>query len=346
MKDEDKTKEQLIGELAKLRQRIAQFEASETERKRVEGALRESQEFNSSLLDDSPNPISVINPDTSIRYVNPALEKLAGFSFAELVGSKAPYQWWMEETPHKTRRDFKEAMRQGERKVEECFQKKNGERFCAEVTSTPVTSNGKLRYYLSNWVDVTQRKRVEEALRESEERNRALVGVAGQTGLGIVILQDTEDREGAVIFANEEIAAMLSCSRVEMLTSTFRDFVPAGTLAAMQDRYRWRQRGEDAPGNYEVTAVRKDGSVVVFDISAGVMAYCGKPATVAYLRDITERKWADDLLEIRIEERTVEVAKTGEQLHIEINKRKEVEKKLQALREQEKKLRQGVQSKK
>ena len=342
MKGEDKTKGQPISEVAKLQQRIAQLEASETERKRAEKALRESQEFNSSLLDDSPNPISVINPDTSIRYANPAFEKLTGFSSAELIGNKAPYSWWTEETPHKTSRDFKEAMRQGERKVEECFQNKNGERFCAEVTSTSVTSNGKLRYYLSNWVDVTTRKRAEEALRESEERNRTLVEVAGQAGLGIVILQDTEDREGAVIFANEEIAVMLGYSREEMLTKTFRDFLPAGTLASMQDRYRRRQRGEDAPGEYEVTAVRKDGATLVLDVGAGVMSYRGKPATVAYLRDITERKWADDLLEIRIEERTVEVAETGEQLHIEINRRKQVEKKLQELREQEGRLRQGL----
>jgi len=56
-----------------------------TERKRAEEALQESEEFSSSLLNNSPNPITVLNPDTSIRYVNPALEKITGFTSAELA---------------------------------------------------------------------------------------------------------------------------------------------------------------------------------------------------------------------------------------------------------------------
>ena len=61
-----------------------------TESKKVQEALQESEKFNSSLLDNSPHPILVINPDTSIKYVNHALEMLTGFSSEELVGRKAP----------------------------------------------------------------------------------------------------------------------------------------------------------------------------------------------------------------------------------------------------------------
>jgi len=50
-----------------------------TERKLIEQALRESEEFSSNLLSHSPNPMIVISPDTSIRYVNPAFQKLTGF---------------------------------------------------------------------------------------------------------------------------------------------------------------------------------------------------------------------------------------------------------------------------
>ncbi len=68
------------------------------ERKRMGEALRASEEFSSSLLNNSPNPIIGINPDTSVRYVNPAFEKLTGFSSAVLIGKKVPYPWWTEET--------------------------------------------------------------------------------------------------------------------------------------------------------------------------------------------------------------------------------------------------------
>jgi PAS domain S-box-containing protein len=141
---------------------------------RMEKRLKESEEFSSSLLINSPNPILVINPDTSVRYVNPALKMLTGFSSAELVGKKAPYPWWMEETLEKTRRDLEEAMRKGATNLEEFFQRKNSERFWVEITSTPVKSKGEFEYYLSNWVDVTGRKRAEEALRESHEKLKEL----------------------------------------------------------------------------------------------------------------------------------------------------------------------------
>ena len=137
-----------------------------TERNRMEEALRESEEFSNSLLTNSPHPVAVINPDTSIRYVNPALERLTGFSSAELIGRKAPYPWWTTERLQQIGQDFQEAMRTGAQKLEQLFQKKNGERFWVEITSIPVTSDGPLKHFLSNWVDITERKRTGERLRE------------------------------------------------------------------------------------------------------------------------------------------------------------------------------------
>jgi PAS domain S-box-containing protein len=150
--------------------------------KEVEQALRESEEFSSSLLANSPNPIVVINSDTSIRYANPAMEKLTGFSKAELVGTKAPYPWWTEETLEKIHKDFEEAVLKGKGayKLEEHFQTKSGERFFVEITSTSVKSNGESKYYLGSWVDITERKRVEEAL---EVSNRFLQIINKQMGM-------------------------------------------------------------------------------------------------------------------------------------------------------------------
>jgi PAS domain S-box-containing protein len=146
-----------------------------TERKRVEEALQESEKFSSSLLDNSPNPILVINPDTSVGYVNHALEKLTGFSSAELADRKAPYPWWTEETLQKTGRDLENAMREGAQRLKELFQKKNGERFWVEITSTPVKRSGEFLYYLANWIDITERKRAEGELAKYREHLEELV---------------------------------------------------------------------------------------------------------------------------------------------------------------------------
>jgi PAS domain S-box-containing protein len=140
-----------------------------TERRRWEEALRQSEEFSSTLLRNAPYPLLVLNADTSIKYVNPALEEQSGFTMAEVFGMKAPYPWWTEEAWEKTSRDFKVALKKGAVGKEELFQKKSGERFWVNINSTPVIIDGEYKYYLANWVNITERKRMEQELKEKSK---------------------------------------------------------------------------------------------------------------------------------------------------------------------------------
>lgn len=148
-----------------------------TERKRAEKALRESERFSSTLLNHSPNPILVMNPDTSIRYVNPALEQLTGFSSSEVVGSRVPYPWWSEETLDKNASDLRRLMSGRVVSVEEVLKKKDGERFSVDTTFVPVKSGGETKYCISSWIDITEQKQLRgnmqlyigEAIRAQEE---------------------------------------------------------------------------------------------------------------------------------------------------------------------------------
>jgi two-component system NtrC family sensor kinase len=144
-------------------------QAEEARREAVE-ALRESQEFSSSLLENSPNPICVVNPDTSVKYVNPAFEKLTGFTLAEITGREAPYPWWLKEQWKEMAPSFKNAMVTGGRKSEKVFQKKDGERFFVVLNSAPIVHEGKLLYFLISWLDITERKRAEEERSELEQK--------------------------------------------------------------------------------------------------------------------------------------------------------------------------------
>ena len=155
------------GQTARLRR--------QAEKGQIENSLRESDEFNSRLLNNTPNPIHVLNADTSIKYVNPAFEKLTGFSAVEIIGRKVPYPWWIQENLETTQREFKQALRQGLDRFEKCFRKKNGDTFWVEITSSPLEKNGEITYYLSTWIDVSARKQADKKLRDSEERYRRLV---------------------------------------------------------------------------------------------------------------------------------------------------------------------------
>jgi len=141
-----------------------------TERKQMTKALRESQEFSNSLLENSPNPIFVLNPDTSIRYVNPAFEKLTGFKLDEIVGKKAPYPWWLKEESKAMTISIRKAMVSGGKRSEKVFRKKDGEHFCVALNSAPVVYRKKLLYFLISWLDITDRKRAEEEKVELEQK--------------------------------------------------------------------------------------------------------------------------------------------------------------------------------
>lgn len=191
--------------------------------------------------------------------------------------------------------------------------------------------------------DITERKKIEEALADSEEWHKALVEAAGKAGLGITIVQNTQDREAAIVFVNDEYCRMMGYSREELLRLSELDLIFPADLRMVQERYRRRQKGENVTSFYEMTMLRKDGTPLPVENSTSTMAYGGGIATVSYYKDITKRKHVEEALrrareelEIRVEERTKELATTNEALRHEIIERKRVE---QALRESEEKLR-------
>lgn len=141
----------------------------------MEAKLTEGEVFSTSLLTHTLTPILVINPDRSIRYVNPALEKLTGFASHELVGKKPPYPWWPKEDVAKIQEEFEESFSKGWHGSERIFLKKSGERFWVRTTGTPIIENGIFKHYLVNWADITELKQAEELLRKAHDEMEHLV---------------------------------------------------------------------------------------------------------------------------------------------------------------------------
>ncbi len=269
-----------------------------TERKKAKEKLRESEEFSSSLLANSPNPVIVINADNSLRYVNPALENLTGFTSTELMGRGIPYPWWPEEAQEEISKDFKALLYTGSWQFERLFQKKDGTRFWVEVSGIPVIHSGEFKYRLTNWVDITERKRAEEELRRLNEWLRRIFESVTD-GIRVV------DLNGTIVEANQRMLEIHGVSSKDEILgkSAFRFFTPH-EHERVKVNMRKTLEGETIR-DVEYSLLKADGSKFPAEINASVLKDAsGKPiGFITTTRDITERK----LMSLKLEEQNKEL---------------------------------------
>jgi PAS domain S-box-containing protein len=256
-----------------------------TERQQAEEALRESEAFQSGLLSNSPVPISVINADSSVRYVNSALEKLTGFSAEELIGEKAPYAYWLEEDQAKTMKGFEKAMRQGGKGVVELFKKKNGQRFWVEITATPVRKDGQFQYLLVSWVDITERKQAEEALRDSEEKYKGLAE-------SITDIFFAFDKDLRYIYWNKASEELTGISAKDALGKHLLDIFPDSDMTRNAEKMYLKALRTQKVQSF-VNEYQLGGKGHFFEINV----YPSKDGLSVFVKDVTERKQADEALQ-------------------------------------------------
>jgi PAS domain S-box-containing protein len=161
--------------------------------------------------------------------------------------------------------------------------------------------------------ELAERKRAEEALRESEEKFRVL---AETIPAAIVVHQGEE-----MVYLNPMAIRAIGYAEREYVHMKFWDLAHGDFRELVKERGLARQRGEDVPSRYEYKWVTKDGEVKWALLSGARIEYRGKPAGIATLIDITDRKQmeeelriARDELEKRVEERTAELAETVQKL--------------------------------
>ncbi|MFC2024081.1 PAS domain S-box protein [Chloroflexota bacterium] len=135
-----------------------------TERKKAEQALMESEEFLSNVLNNSPQPILVVNSDSSIRYINPKMEELTGFNSKTLIGAVPPYPWYVDKNNIKIGSN-KTLSRLWSSRIEDVLYRRcDGTAFWVERHLNTIKKGRKNEYYLEAWVDITERKRLKENL--------------------------------------------------------------------------------------------------------------------------------------------------------------------------------------
>jgi PAS domain S-box-containing protein len=137
-------------------------------------------------------------------------------------------------------------------------------------------------------MDITGLKKAEEDLRESEEKYRTLVERAND---GIMVIQDRVIR-----FCNSRAAELWGSVPGDLIGREFMELLDEDEVPRVLEIHQTRLEGRPVPQGYDTRFHRRDGAQVFLGINAGLISYQGSPATLAFIRDITERKKAEEAL--------------------------------------------------
>jgi len=242
-----------------------------TARKRAEDALQESRASLHNIIHGSADGIVIVDRQGIVRFVNPAAESLFGRKADELVHASFGFPIVAGDT------------------TELDIVRQDGEMAVAEMRVTETRWDGESAC-LASLRDITERKRVEEALRASEEKLRNLFDSASD---GIF----TIDLNGVYTEVNERMLEMQGLSsKDEILGKNAFEFVaPRDIDRAMVDMQRTLQQWSVARLEYSI--LRTDGSEFPAEISGTALKddYGNPVGFIGISRDITERKQIEEM---------------------------------------------------
>jgi PAS domain S-box-containing protein len=173
---------------------------------------------------------------------------------------------------------------------------KSGRYLIGEFVTAPQIIEGRIVGVLGVARDITDRSRMEEELRNSEEKFRNLAEHSLQ---GIFVMYGNRP-----IFANSRMAELFDTT-IDIILNTsaedfFRDLTHPQFVEEMRSRYSRRNRGETVDNRYETKIFTRKGRERWIEIFTQQMMFEGKPALQGAILDITERKEAENALEYRL----------------------------------------------
>ncbi len=285
--DKDKTKAQLLAELTALRQRVAELETTKAEHKEEERALRAGQEELEAIFNSIGDGVALIDLTGKVLRVNKRIVEVGGYAEEEIVGKRLGlFKMFPPRSLVRILSNFTTLI-SGQRvpPFEVEVYTKAGKKLDVELQGSLWKHGGRTVGMIGVMRDITERKRAEEALQESEEAHRQLFE---QSVDGIVIY--TSDR---IIKANASFCDLHNLPIEKIVGANILDLIhPDDRDTAIQRMEAIRSKGSAAKSQV-YRALRADGSTFWIEGQGRRIEWKGMPAFQSIVRDITERKLAE-----------------------------------------------------
>jgi PAS domain S-box-containing protein len=260
-----------------------------TERKQTEELLRESEKKYKDLFDSTLDGMYQVNTEGIFVLMNPAGARIFGYeSPGEILGKNA-LEFWRDP---KDRDVYREELKR-QRKLSAYpmrAKKKNGEPLELE-SSTRIIEDDKGNFLGIEGIlrDVTDRKRAEEQLRESESKFRSL---AEQSLVGTYIIQD-----GRFKYVSPRLAEMFAYPVEDIVDRKGPlDLVVPDDHHLVTENIKRRMSGEAPFSHYEVRGQTRSGEIINIDVFGSTTNYHGWPAIIGVVLDITANKKLENQL--------------------------------------------------
>ena len=291
-----------------------------TERKERELGLHESENKYRTLMEQASDGIHTYDFKGNFIDANAKLCEMLGYTREELLRLNVENLIPPEDLAAAPLR-FGE-LRAGKTIISErLVRRKDGTLLLVEISGKMLPS-GELQAIIR---DITERKRAEEELRASEEWLRTIFE-ASRDG---IIVEDDE----RIIYVNQSYTDLFGYDGPgELIGKHVSTLISPEDVERMLEFGKQRARGKPVPSIYEFKGKRKDGSLIDVEASVSTSTISGQAYITTIIRDIAERKQAEeslrqahDELERRVTKRTAELANTNEMLQAEIRERTQME---------------------
>ncbi|MDF1549386.1 MAG: PAS domain S-box protein, partial [Bacteroidales bacterium] len=250
-----------------------------TERIKVENELRKF----SQVLDQAPGAVFIIDKNSNFEYVNPEFSRISGYSKSDLLYKNINDTLYSGNIPE-SRKSIVETLVSGKKWQGELLTiNKNGSSYWANTTASPYKDeNEHIAGYIVIQQDITEKKKMEEALQLSEERYRMLVENSQD---GICIVQG-----GKFKFVNKALCRMLGYTNEEIYNMPGLNIFHSSEHEKISMVYENKVEGRFLSRNYTFQMLAKDGNIVEVEAQTSSYNFEGKPAGFLTLRNITHSK--------------------------------------------------------
>jgi PAS domain S-box-containing protein len=264
-----------------------------TERKKTEASLSLSEAKLRSIVENSSDQIFMIDRSQKYLFANKVLANILGKLPEDIIG-KSIFEVYPKETADQSASNTQNVFTTGKNSIVEETMVVGNQELCVSSSLNPITDDeGRVLAVTGIIRDITENKKMETILRDSEEKYRAIVE---QSALGILIAQGPIPH---IVFANSTIAETMGYSAQEMISFSLPEtmgLVYPDDREIFFGRFKERLEGKSASEQFIIRGVRKDKSIVWMELASALITYGGQPAVQAMFVDITKRKKAEEEL--------------------------------------------------